>query len=66
VQGAWERERVAISNSGYTFPTKKVIVNLARLDMPFSLLCDGVNSRFSWCHGVRIGVRLPRISSPFR
>src|SRR5215211_3367369 len=29
VQEARERVRVAISNSGYTFPTKKVIVNLA-------------------------------------
>ena len=29
VQEARERVRVAISNSGYKFPTKKVIVNLA-------------------------------------
>jgi len=29
VQEARERERVAISNSGFRFPTKKVIVNLA-------------------------------------
>src|SRR4029434_9724784 len=29
VQEARERVRVAISNSGYRFPTKKVIVNLA-------------------------------------
>jgi magnesium chelatase family protein len=29
VQEARERVRVAISNSGYTFPTKRVIVNLA-------------------------------------
>jgi magnesium chelatase family protein len=29
VQEARERVRVAISNSGYNFPTKRVIVNLA-------------------------------------
>jgi magnesium chelatase family protein len=46
VQEARERVRVAISNSGYTFPTKKVIVNLApanlrkegpAFDLPISL-----------------------------
>jgi magnesium chelatase family protein len=36
VQEARERVRVAISNSGYKFPTKKVAVNLARLDKPIS------------------------------
>lgn len=33
VQEARERVRVAISNSGYKFPTKKVIVNLAPADL---------------------------------
>ena len=37
VQEARERVRVAISNSGYKFPTKKVIVNLA----PASLRKEG-------------------------
>ena len=42
VQEARERVRVAISNSGYTFPTKKVIVNLAPANLrkegpPFDL-----------------------------
>ena len=46
VQEARERVRVAISNSGYKFPTKKVIVNLApanlrkegaALDLPIAL-----------------------------
>ncbi len=38
VQEARERVKVAISNSGFKFPTKKVIVNLApahlRIDKP--------------------------------
>src|SRR5687768_17439351 len=38
VQEARERVRVAISNSGYKFPTKKVIVNLA----PANLRKEGV------------------------
>ena len=38
VQEARERVRVAISNSGYRFPTKKVIVNLA----PANLRKEGV------------------------
>ena len=37
VQEARERVRVAISNSGYKFPTRKVIVNLA----PASLRKEG-------------------------
>src|SRR5215208_6294942 len=51
-QEARERVRVAISNSGYKFPTKKVIVNLApanlrkegpAFDLP--ILCNP----FLWC-----------------
>ena len=34
VQESRERVKVAISNSGYKFPTKKVIVNLAPADLP--------------------------------
>src|SRR3712207_1430824 len=33
VQEARERVRVAISNSGYKFPTKRIIVNLAPADL---------------------------------
>src|SRR3712207_9375023 len=49
VQEARERVRVAISNSGYKFPTKKVIVNLApanlrkegvAFDLPIALAID--------------------------
>jgi magnesium chelatase family protein len=42
VQEARERVRVAISNSGYKFPTKKVIVNLAPDSIPISYPTNGV------------------------
>ena len=55
VQEARERVRVAISNSGYKFPTKKVIVNLApanlrkegpAFDLPIAL---GILASVSHC-----------------
>lgn len=68
VQEARERVRVAISNSGYKFPTKKVIVNLAPANLrkegltyrKFSDCCrsvfrldDGVNSPVRGVSGVK-------------
>ena len=55
VQEARERVRVAISNSGYKFPTKKVIVNLApanlrkegpAFDLPIALAILAVSGVF--------------------
>ncbi len=59
VQEARERVRVAISNSGFKFPTRKVIVNLAPLSKPHSRNSDGLNSRFLVSIGVNFGVRHP-------
>ena len=56
VQEARERVRVAISNSGYKFPTKKVIVNLApanlrkegaAFDLPIALAILAVSGAMS-------------------
>src|ERR671933_1855548 len=56
VQEARERVRVAISNSGYKFPTKKVIVNLApanlrkegaAFDLPIALAILAVSGAVS-------------------
>jgi magnesium chelatase family protein len=64
VQEARERVRVAISNSGYKFPTKKVIVNLApanlrkegpAFDLPMRILASvshcfyGLLLQYPWC-----------------
>ena len=63
VQEARERVKVAISNSGYKFPTKKVIVNLApanlrkegpAFDLPIAL---GMPRRVRRACGGRIGRR---------
>jgi Subunit ChlI of Mg-chelatase len=57
VQEARERVRVAISNSGYKFPTKKVIGNLAPSSIPISYPANGVKPPYCgvlwcqpWCH----------------
>ena len=52
VQEARERVRVAISNSGYKFPTKKVIANLAPISMHIFRNYDGVKFRFRGVNGV--------------
>ncbi len=52
VQEARERVRVAISNSGFKFPAKKVIVNLAPLSTPISCISRGVLLRFRGVRGV--------------
>src|SRR3712207_9194523 len=62
VQEARERVRVAISNSGYKFPTKKVIVNLApanlrkegaAFDLPIALAILAASGEVSerWLEG---------------
>ena len=73
VQEARERVRVAISNSGYKFPTKKVIVNLApanlRIGKPYSPLYPAPDNANSHCFNCQLLSNLLSAStyiSPFR
>src|ERR671910_3664735 len=43
VQEARERVKVAISNSGYKFPTKKVTCTAMPIPMPIYRYCNGVS-----------------------